>query len=168
MSKENINKFVNSLDKGDAKQAGEDLKNALADKVTSSLDDAKTDVARSMFTGQVGADAPEALPPHLRPVRQGAHEHDQGDEPGSARARRPEAAGRAGFAPVEPPHRVGQAPPPLYPVESRRGGKRTLVPRLRPTCPIRRARRTRRRSRRARRTVTPPWCGSTGPARGAW
>ena len=27
MSKENINKFVNSLDKGDAKQAGEDLKN---------------------------------------------------------------------------------------------------------------------------------------------
>ena len=49
MSKENINKFVNSLDKGDAKQAGEDLKNALADKVTSSLDDAKTDVARSMF-----------------------------------------------------------------------------------------------------------------------
>ena len=62
MAKENINKFVNSLEKGDAKQAGEDLKNALADKVTSSLDDAKTDVARSMFTGQVGADAPEADP----------------------------------------------------------------------------------------------------------
>ena len=62
MAKENINKFVNSLEKGDAKQAGEDLKNALADKVTSSLDDAKTDVARSMFTGQQGADAPEADP----------------------------------------------------------------------------------------------------------
>jgi hypothetical protein len=62
MSKENINKFVDSLQKGDAKQAGDDLKNALADKVTSSLDDAKTDVARSMFTGQVGADAPEADP----------------------------------------------------------------------------------------------------------
>ena len=61
MSKENINKFVDSLQKGDAKQAGDDLKNALADKVTS-LDDAKTDVARSMFTGQVGADAPEADP----------------------------------------------------------------------------------------------------------
>ena len=60
MSKENINKFINSLDKGVAKQACEDLKNALADKVTSSLDDAKTDVARSVFTGQQGADAPEA------------------------------------------------------------------------------------------------------------
>ena len=41
------------------KQAGDDLKNVLDDKVTSSLDDAKTDVARSMFTGQVGADAIE-------------------------------------------------------------------------------------------------------------
>tara|TARA_B100001559_G_scaffold97991_1_gene82012 strand:- start:939 stop:1985 length:1047 start_codon:yes stop_codon:yes gene_type:complete len=60
MAKENINKFVNSLEKGDAKQAGDDLKNALADKVSSALDDAKTDVARSAFTGQQGADAPEA------------------------------------------------------------------------------------------------------------
>jgi len=60
MSKENINKFVNSLEKGDAKQAGADLKNALGDKVSSSLDDAKQDVARSIFTGQQGADAPEA------------------------------------------------------------------------------------------------------------
>ena len=31
-------------------------------QVSSSLDDAKSDVARSMFTGQVGADAPEADP----------------------------------------------------------------------------------------------------------
>ena len=52
MSKENINKFVDSLQKGDAKQLGDDLKNALADKTTSSLDDAKTDVTRSMFTGR--------------------------------------------------------------------------------------------------------------------
>ena len=62
MSKENINKFVNSLQTGDSAQAGQDLKNALADKVSSGLDDAKTDVARSMFTGQVGVDAPEANP----------------------------------------------------------------------------------------------------------
>jgi hypothetical protein len=60
MSKENIGKFVNSLQQGDAKQAGDDLKNALADKVSAALDDAKTDVARSAFTGQQGADAPEA------------------------------------------------------------------------------------------------------------
>ena len=60
MSKENIGKFVNSLQQGDAKQAGYDLKNALADKVSAALDDAKTDVARSAFTGQQGADAPEA------------------------------------------------------------------------------------------------------------
>ena len=62
MSKENIGKFVNSLQKGDNTQAADDLKNALADKVSSALDDAKTDVARSMFTGQRGADAPEADP----------------------------------------------------------------------------------------------------------
>ena len=60
MSKENLNKFVNSLQQGDAKQAGEDLKNSLADKVSAALDDAKADVARSAFTGQQGADAPEA------------------------------------------------------------------------------------------------------------
>jgi hypothetical protein len=60
MSKENLNKFVNSLKQGDAKQAGEDLKNSLADKVSAALDDAKVDVARSAFTGQQGADAPEA------------------------------------------------------------------------------------------------------------
>ena len=51
MSKENIGKFVNSLQKGDNTQVADDLKNALADKVSSALDDAKTDVARSTFTG---------------------------------------------------------------------------------------------------------------------
>ena len=60
MSKENLNKFVNSLQQGDAKQAGEDLKNSLADKVSAALDDAKVDVAKSACTGQQGADAPEA------------------------------------------------------------------------------------------------------------
>ena len=62
MSKENLNKFVNSLEKGDSKQAGEDIKNALADKVSSALDDAKVDVAKSVFTGQQGVQAPEANP----------------------------------------------------------------------------------------------------------
>ena len=62
MSKENINKFVNSLEKGDNKQAGEDIRNALADKVSSALDDAKVDVAKSMFTGQRGVEVPEANP----------------------------------------------------------------------------------------------------------
>jgi len=60
MAKENINKFVNSLETGDNMQAGDDIKNALADKVSAALDDAKDDVARSMFTGQIGVDAPEA------------------------------------------------------------------------------------------------------------
>lgn len=60
MSKENLNKFVNSLQKGDNIKANDDFKNAMADKVTSALDSAKIDVAKSMFTGQVGADAPEA------------------------------------------------------------------------------------------------------------
>ena len=62
MSKENLDKFVNNLEKGDNKQAGEDIKNALADKVSSALDDAKVDVAKSVFTGQQGVQAPEANP----------------------------------------------------------------------------------------------------------
>ena len=62
MSKENLDKFVNSLEKGDNKQAGEDISNALADKVSSALDDAKVDVAKSMFTGQRGVEVPEANP----------------------------------------------------------------------------------------------------------
>jgi len=62
MSKENLDKFVNSLEKGDNKQAGEDIKNALANKVSSALDDAKVDVAKSMFTGQRGVEVPEANP----------------------------------------------------------------------------------------------------------
>jgi len=62
MVKENINKFVNSLEKGDNKQAGEDIRDALADKVSSALDDAKVDVAKSMFTGQRGVEVPEANP----------------------------------------------------------------------------------------------------------
>ena len=62
MVKENINKFVNSLEKGDNKQAGEDIRDALADKVSSALDDAKVDVAKSMFTGQQGVEVPEANP----------------------------------------------------------------------------------------------------------
>ena len=62
MSKENLDKFVNSLEKGDNKQAGEDIRDALADKVSSALDDAKVDVAKSMFTGQRGVEVPEANP----------------------------------------------------------------------------------------------------------
>ena len=62
MSKENLDKFVNSLEKGDNKQAGEDIRNALADKVSSALDDAKVDVTKSMFTGQRGVEVPEANP----------------------------------------------------------------------------------------------------------
>ena len=62
MSKENLDKFVNNLEKGDNKQAGEDIKNALADKVSGALDDAKVDVAKSVFTGQQGVQAPEANP----------------------------------------------------------------------------------------------------------
>lgn len=61
-NKENLNKFVNSLEQGDNKQAQIDIKNAIAGKVTAALDDAKIDVARSMFTGQKGIEVPEANP----------------------------------------------------------------------------------------------------------
>ena len=58
MSKENLNKFVNSLEQGDNKQAGEDIKNALADKVSAALDNAKVDVASSMFPGETSTETP--------------------------------------------------------------------------------------------------------------
>ena len=56
MTKDDTKKFVNSLEKGDNKQAGTDIKNALADKVSGALDDAKVDVAKSVFTGQQGVE----------------------------------------------------------------------------------------------------------------
>ena len=40
--------------------SADDLKNALADKVSSALDDAKTDVTRSTLYRPTNADAPEA------------------------------------------------------------------------------------------------------------
>ena len=62
MVKENIKNFVNSLEKGDNLAAADAFKASIADKVSSALDDRKSEVAQSMFTGQVGADAPEANP----------------------------------------------------------------------------------------------------------
>ncbi|BCU97733.1 MAG: hypothetical protein CM15mV18_1180 [uncultured marine virus] len=49
MSKENIVKFVNSLQKETTQSSADDLKNALADKVSSALDDAKTDVKINIY-----------------------------------------------------------------------------------------------------------------------
>ena len=49
MANDNVKNFVNSLDKGNNDQAGEDIKNALADKVSAALDDRKVDVAKTMF-----------------------------------------------------------------------------------------------------------------------
>ena len=60
MAKEDVNKFVDSLTKGDAAGAGEALKNAIGNKVTAALDDQKVDVSKSMFTGAQGVQAPEA------------------------------------------------------------------------------------------------------------
>ena len=60
MSKESLKNFVDNLEKGDNTEAQKNFNNVMADKVSASLDDAKTDVARSVFTGQQGADAPEA------------------------------------------------------------------------------------------------------------
>ena len=60
MSKEELKNFVDNLDKGDNAEAQKNFNDAMANKVSATLDDAKTDVAKSMFTGQQGADAPEA------------------------------------------------------------------------------------------------------------
>jgi hypothetical protein len=49
MSNENIKKFVDSLEKGDNLQAADAFKSSIADKVSSALDDRKTDVASNMF-----------------------------------------------------------------------------------------------------------------------
>ena len=60
MSKENLQKFVDNLQKGDNKEAETNFKDAIGDKVSAALDDAKVDVAKSVFTGQQGVKAPEA------------------------------------------------------------------------------------------------------------
>ena len=62
MTKENLNKFVDSLSKGDNIAAKDAFNQAMADKVTNTLDTTKTDVARSMFTGKIGVQTPEAIP----------------------------------------------------------------------------------------------------------
>ena len=49
MANDNVKNFVNSLDKGNNDQAGEEIKNALADKDSAALDDRKVDVAKTMF-----------------------------------------------------------------------------------------------------------------------
>ena len=59
MSKESLKNFVDNLDKGDNNEAQKNFNDAMADKVSATLDDAKTDVAKSMFTEQQGVQAPE-------------------------------------------------------------------------------------------------------------
>ena len=59
MSKEELKNFVDNLDKGDNAEAQKNFNDAMANKVSATLDDAKTDVAKSMFTGQQGVQAPE-------------------------------------------------------------------------------------------------------------
>lgn len=60
MSKEDIKKFVNSVVDNDNIQAQKDFAAAVSTKIGSAIDAQKQEVARSMFTGQVGVDAPEA------------------------------------------------------------------------------------------------------------
>lgn len=62
MSKENLKNFVDNLDKGDNTEAQKNFNDTMSDKIAASLDDAKTEVAKSMFTGQQGVQPPEADP----------------------------------------------------------------------------------------------------------
>tara|TARA_B100000900_G_scaffold268072_1_gene228880 strand:+ start:352 stop:618 length:267 start_codon:yes stop_codon:yes gene_type:complete len=60
MSKESLKNFVDNLDKGDNAEAQKNFNDAMANKVSANLDDVKNDVAKSMFTGVKGVEAPEA------------------------------------------------------------------------------------------------------------
>ena len=60
MSKENLKNFVDNLDKGDNTEAQKNFNDTMSNKIAASLDDAKTEVAKSMFTGVKGVEAPEA------------------------------------------------------------------------------------------------------------
>tara|TARA_Y200000002_G_C22548145_1_gene606980 strand:+ start:515 stop:781 length:267 start_codon:yes stop_codon:yes gene_type:complete len=62
MSKENLKNFVDNLAKGDNTEAQKNFNDTMSNKVAASLDDAKTEVAKSMFTGQQGVQPPEADP----------------------------------------------------------------------------------------------------------
>ena len=60
MSKEDLKNFVDNLDKGDNAEAQKNFNNVMADKVSASLDDAKTDLAKSVFTGEKAVEEGEA------------------------------------------------------------------------------------------------------------
>ena len=62
MSKENLKNMIDNLDKGDNTEAQKNFNDIMADKVSATLDDSKTEVAKSMFTGQQGVQPPEADP----------------------------------------------------------------------------------------------------------
>ncbi len=67
MTKENLNKFVDSLAKGDNNAARDAFNGAMADKVSSALDTAKQNTATSLYQQPetpntvVGVDTPDNI-----------------------------------------------------------------------------------------------------------
>jgi hypothetical protein len=58
MAEDKVKEFVDSLEQSDNIKAGEDIKAALANKVSAALDDRKVDVAQSMFPGETTSEVP--------------------------------------------------------------------------------------------------------------
>ena len=59
---EEVQKIVDSVRTGNNIEAQKNFNDTMSNKVAASLDDAKTEVAKSMFTGQQGVQPPEADP----------------------------------------------------------------------------------------------------------
>ena len=64
---EHVNKFVDDLANGNNAEAGEAFKDALRDKVAASLDQARQDIAKNIFSGQVEQPISDPKPEYTGP-----------------------------------------------------------------------------------------------------
>ena len=78
---EHVKKFVDDLSNGNNADAGEAFKDALRDKVASSLDAARVDIAKNIFTGNVEQSISDPKPEYTGPNdRTDAIFDDQGQQ----------------------------------------------------------------------------------------
>jgi hypothetical protein len=99
---EHVNKFVDDLANGNNAEAGEAFKDALRDKVATSLDQARVDIAKNIFTGQVEQPISDPKPEYTGPNdRTDAIFDDQGQQIEFTPNENPQPEAEAPQAPVE-------------------------------------------------------------------
>jgi len=99
---EHVAKFVDDLAAGNNAEAGEAFKDALRDKVATSLDQARVDIAKNIFTGQVEQPISDPKPEYTGPTdRTDQVFDDQGQQIEFVPNENPQPEAEAPQAPVE-------------------------------------------------------------------